>query len=171
MTDKKYAFLIYSSTLDSENYNSYYYGFGVHFFRIVGDKPFGRGDVVEILNCEQRTKSEFRIDVRVLGDPMPRYSVRQFDPATRIELPTLIFLSSRIYLSPFSDYKIEKEFNCEVLTFQQTQQDSNKIYAVALLATGTECRVVCREPTTKVCFEWVVSSRDDMESPKDLARV
>jgi hypothetical protein len=147
--------------LSSDNLHSYEYGFGQQFFRIVGDRPFGRGDIVEILEHGQRTPAEYRIQVRVLGDP--RVSGRHFDPSTRVELPTLIFLSSRIYLSEFSDYKIEKTINSEVITFQSAQQDRNKIYAIAFLAKGLSCKVLCREPTSKVQFEWLVSSREDLE--------
>jgi hypothetical protein len=155
----KYCFLNYSSTLDQENRYSYTYGFGKNFFRITGDRPFGRGDVIEMLSEEQCTLSEYRINVRVLGDP--RVSGRRFDPSTRIELPTLIFLSTRIYLSEFSDYRVELVENCQVLTFQGTTQDRNKIYAVALLATGTEGKIICQEPTSKSRFEWILNATDD----------
>jgi hypothetical protein len=156
----KYAFLIYSSTLAPDNKNSYEFGFAHKFFRIVGDRPFGRGDIVEVLSHEQRTSEEFRIDVRVLGDP--RVSGRHFDEEKRIELPTLLFLSTRIYLSPSSDYQIIDSYNCEILSFQSVRQDANRVYAVAALVSGIDTRVVCQEPTSKVKFEWHIQSRNDL---------
>lgn len=155
-----YAFLIYSSTLDADQHHSYSYGYGTNFFRIVGDRPFGRGDVVEILEHGQRAANEYRIKVRVLGDP--RVSGRRFDEKTRIELPTLLFLSSRVYLSEYSDYQMVTATNAEILTYQSIKQDHNKIYAVAMLVTGNEARVLCAEPTTKVRWEWVITSKDDL---------
>jgi hypothetical protein len=158
-----YCFLVYSSTLAKDNVHSYEFGFGTSFFRIVGDKPFGRGDVCEVLSLEQRNSSEFRIGVRVLGDP--RISGRDFDQSKRVELPTLLFLTSRIYLSEFSDYKIIQAINCEVISFRNVTQERNKVYAVAVLAKGTDCKLICEDPSTHVRIEWIIQSSKDLDKP------
>lgn len=157
-----YCFLIYSSSIAKDNLASYEFNFATKFFRIVGDRPFGRGDVVEILDYKQKNQNEFRIDVRVLGDP--RIKGRRFDQSSRIEIPTLLFLASRIYLSEFSEYDIVEQVNCEVLSFQSVKQDQNKVYAVAVLANNINSKLTCREPTTGSVFEWLMSSKKDLDA-------
>src|SRR5215467_14723712 len=124
----EHAFLIYSSSKNFHGLNSYEYGFADHTFSIVGDKPFSRGDIVQIQSCRKESRNEFRINVKVLGDP--RIMSDEFDGSNRIEIPTLLFLSSRIYLSEFSDYEIISTTNAKVLSFEGVQQDRNKTYAV-----------------------------------------
>lgn len=156
------AFIIYSS-VDDRGVHSYSYGFAHNTFRLVGDRPFSRGDVVEILDYTVESRNEFRINVKVLGDPS--INSREFDSDNRIEIPTLLFLSSRIYLSAFSDYKIAETVNARILNFSGVQQDQNKIYAVAALIKGPEAHIVCEESNSGVRWEWWV--HDKSESKKN----
>jgi hypothetical protein len=162
MSDKiegTYCFLIYSSALASDGNNSYEFGFGMSFFRLIGNKPFGRGDVVQITEIDQWLPNEFRIYVKVLGDP--RVQGRYFDEKQRVELPTLLFLSSRIYLSDYSEYQIDSTINSRVLSFQAVRQDRNKIYSVAILAYGTEAKVICKDSRSQVKWEFVISDKPE----------
>ena len=128
-----YCFLIYSSKKIEEGVNIYEYGYATHRMTIVGNKPFSRGDVAEVLSSKRESRNEFRITVNILGDPQinPNLSFNE-----RIEIPTLLFLSSRIYLSEFSGYEVVDTVNAKVLNFEEVKQDQNKIYAVAALVSG-----------------------------------
>jgi hypothetical protein len=154
---RSYAFLIYSSNKNNSE-NSYEYGFSTHSFKIVGDKPFSRGDIVEILSHNQESRNQYRINVRVLGDPAINSRVSSNEP--RIEIPTLLFLSSRIYLSEFSSFQIERAINAKILAFEGVKQDQSKIYAVAALVSGAEANIKCMDPNSGVKFEWTISDRD-----------
>lgn len=154
----EYAFLIYSSNKNFHRLDSYEYGFANHTFSIIGDKPFSRGDIVQITKSGKESRNEYRINVKVLGDP--KINSNQFDASNRIEVPTLLFLSSRIYLSEFSDYKIVKCINARVLAFEGVQQDKNRIYAVAALVTNAEAHIVAQDPISRVSWEWYISDKD-----------
>lgn len=154
----EHAFLIYSSSKNFHGLHSYEYGFANHTYSIIGDKPFSRGDVVQIVDYKKESRNEFRINVKVLGDPI--INSNEFDNSHRIEIPTLLFLSSRIYLSEFSDYAIVNTINARVLNFEGVQQDRNRIYAVATLVTGSEAHIVAQDPISKVRWEWMVSDKD-----------
>jgi hypothetical protein len=157
----EYAFLIYSSSKNFHGLNSYEYGFANHTFSIIGDKPFSRGDVVRIHNYGKESRNEFRINVHVIGDPKLCVDEEEaFDTRSRIEIPTLVFLSSRIYLSEYSEYNIIENTNAKVLDFQGVQQDHNKIYAVAALVSSSEAHIVAEEKTSKAKFEWFVLDKD-----------
>jgi hypothetical protein len=160
-----YAFLIYSSSKNFHGLHSYEYGFVNHTFCILADKPFSRNDVVQITDYKKESRGEFRINVKVLGDP--RINSGQFNVSNRIEIPTLLFLSSRIYLSKFSEYAITSCINARILAFEGVQQDHNKIYAVAALVTGSEAHIIAQDPVSKVKFEWYISDKD---SPHRYAR-
>jgi hypothetical protein len=139
--------------------NSYEYGFANHTYSIIGDKPFSRGDVVHITDSRKESRNEFRINVKVLGDP--KINSSEFNLSNRIEVPTLLFLSSRIYLSEFSEYEIVNTINARVLNYEGVQQDRNKIYAIAALVTGSESHIVAQDPVSRVKFEWYISDRDN----------
>ena len=104
----EHAFLIYSSSKNFYGSHCYEYGFGNRTFSIVGDKPFSRGDVVQILNHCKESRNEYRFTVKVLGDPRIN---SDYDGSRRIEIPTLMFLSRRIYLSEHSDYEVVDSWN------------------------------------------------------------
>lgn len=162
MSDKiegTYCFLIYSSTLAPDGSNSYEFGFGSNFFRLIGDRPFGRGDIAQITEIDSWNPHELKIYVKVLGDP--RVQGRYFDEKQRIEIPTLLFLSSRISLSEYSQYEIDSTINSRVLSLQAVTQDRNKIYAVAALVYGAEAKIICKNSMSGVRFEWLVSDRPD----------
>lgn len=154
----QYAFLIYSSSKNYHGVYSYEYGFANHTFSIIGDKPYSRGDIVEITSYRKESRNEFRINVKVLGDP--RINSDKFDAYNRIEIPTLLFLSSRIYLSEFSDYEIVNTVNADILSFEGVKQDRNKIYAVAALVTNAEAHIVAQERNSRVRWEWMISDKD-----------
>jgi hypothetical protein len=154
----EHAFIIYSSTKNFYGANTYEYGFSNHTYSIVADKPFSRGDIVKIVNYKKESRNEFRVTVEVLGDP--KINSDQFDASNRIEVPTLLFLSSRIYLSEFSDYKIVKCINARVLAFEGVQQDKNRIYAVAALVTNAEAHIIAQDPISRVSWEWYISDKD-----------
>jgi hypothetical protein len=155
---EQYAFLIYSSSKNFHDQNSYEYGFASHTFSIIADKPFSRGDVVKITDYKKESRHEFRINVKVLGDP--KINSTEFDTHQRIEIPTLMFLSSRIYLSEFSDYEIIEAKNARILSFENVQQDKNKICAVAALVTTREAYIIAKEKTSGVKFEWIIYDKD-----------
>jgi hypothetical protein len=152
-----YAFLIYSSNKNNDEH-SYEYGFSTHSFKIIGDKPFSRGDIVKILSHKKESRNQYRIYVKVIGDPAINSDVETKEP--RIEIPTLIFLSSRIYLSEFSDFQIASTINAKILTFEGVQQDQSKIYAVAALVSESEANIRCVDQNSGIKFEWVISDRD-----------
>jgi hypothetical protein len=154
----EYAFLIYSSSKNFHGLQSYEYGFANHTYSIIGDKPFSRGDVVKIIDYKKESRNEFRINVKVLGDP--KINSNEFNIANRIEIPTLLFLSSRIYLSEFSEYEIVNTINARILAFEGVQQDKNRIYAVAALVTNSEAHIVAQDPISKVRWEWFISDKD-----------
>jgi hypothetical protein len=153
----EYAFLIYSSN-KLNNEHSYEYGFSTHSFKIVGDKPFSRGDIVEILSHKKESRNQYRIYVKVIGDPAINSRDETKEP--RIEIPTLLFLSSRIYLSEFSDFQITSTINAKILTFEGVQQDSSKIYAVAALVCESEANIKCTDVNSGTKFEWSISDKD-----------
>jgi hypothetical protein len=156
MSSGEYAFLIYSSSKNFYGLDCYEYGFASNTFSIVGDKPFSRGDIVQILDHKRESRNEYRFNVKVLGNPRVN-SVPKFNSSTRIEIPTLMFLSSRIYLSEFSDYRVIRTINARVISFEGVEQDCNKIYAVAVLVTDAEAHIIAQEVNSKTKFEWVIA--------------
>jgi hypothetical protein len=152
-----YCFLIYSSKKIEEGVHVYEYGYATHSMTIVGDKPFSRGDVAEVLSYKRESRNEFRITTKILGDPQINPG---FSSSERIEIPTLLFLSSRIYLSEFSSYEIVNTVNAQILNFEEVKQDQNKIYAVAALVSGAESHIIAQDPNSKVRWEWVINDSD-----------
>jgi len=145
-----------ASSFTADNKNSYEFWFLGNMIRLIGDKPFSRGDVIQIESVNVKSQE---IKVKFIASPTLRDSLPD-DCCPIHELPTLVFLTTRVYLDEHSDYHIICDSNSELLLSYSATQDSNKIYALAALVTGDSVRISGAERTTRTEFEWIIDKRN-----------
>lgn len=148
-----FAIMNYSSKTGIDSKNSYEFWFYSDLIRIIGDKPFARGDVVEILAIDEEKKE---IKIEVLGDPNIEDVPSQ---VLEKELPVFMFLVTPLPLDELSDYNFYCDNdNCKFLVIKSSIKSRNKRYVVCCLINGESVRVKAVESVTKAEFEWVVSN-------------
>jgi len=149
-----YVLLNNSSSPSVDNLHSYDFWFLKNLIRLIGDKPFSRGDVAVIKEVSPELQS---ITIEVLGD---YYTEKMPDTIPPIDdLPGLIFLSSKIYLNERSEYVLDHDDNVTILLSYTSSIDGNKAYAAAITMTGNYGKVTGHDEQTNVQFEWVIDTR------------
>lgn len=161
LTLPKYCVLNYASRKGPDDKNAYEFWYCHNFIRIISNngKPFSRGDVAEIINVHDDQKDSY-ILVDVLGDPFTDTLPKEVYQEK--EIPTLLFLRSRIFLNCYSEYAFQHSDNIEILNYYSTIIDNNKSYVVTILVTGDYGFVKGIDVTSKTEFEWICTDQDSI---------
>lgn len=153
--NKDYCIINYQSKLGIDGIHSYEFWFTSSIIRVVADKPFGRGDVAKILGVKKHSDTEWRIKVEIIGDP----SIETL-PSNLLEdeIPTLLFLTPKIYLNDQSEYHAYGTDNVHILLNCSATLDGNKSHTIAVLVKGKQAKVFAVEKLTNDRLEWLISS-------------
>lgn len=126
----------YSSNLSSiDNRHSFEYFFRHKLLRIRGNKPFARGDMLNITSMAE-TNSGVVLDAAVVTD-------EEYQRA-----PVLLFVSNRFVFNPYSEFSYDVQGDVQLLKVVDTTIDENYSSAFICLARG-DGTIVCTEPIFK----------------------
>lgn len=159
MSDKKYAILNYQSDKGIDGKPSYNFWFTSSLIRIIGDKPFGRGDICEIIEIRKINPTEWNIQVSVIGDVNVDSEAMEFiENYKEEEVPTLIFLTTKIYLDVSSDvHMYTDKDNIEVLLNCSSVMNNNKSYTIAALMKGKQGKIFGIDKVNGTSLEWLIT--------------
>lgn len=158
MSNKKYAILNYQSDKGIDGKPSYNFWFTSSLIRIIGDKPFGRGDICEILDIKKINSTEWNIYVSVIGDVNVDSEAMELIKNYKEEIPTLIFLTTKIYLDITSDiHAYTDNDNIEILLNCSSVMNNNKSYTIAALVKGKQGRVFGIDKVNGTSLEWLIT--------------
>ena len=158
MSNKKYAILNYQSDKGIDGKPSYNFWFTSSLIRIIGDKPFGRGDICEILEIKKINATEWNIHVAVIGDVNVDSEAMEFVKEYKEEVPTLIFLTTKIYLDVDSDiHAYTDSDDIEILLNCSSIMNNNKSYTIAALVKGKQGRVYGIDKVNGTSLEWLIT--------------
>ena len=135
----RYCVLNYESKLGPDGLHSYEFWFTSSIIRIVSEKPFGRKDIAVIESIVKQSDTEHRINIQVIGDP--KINTIPDEVFKEGEVPTLLFLTPKIYLNELSDYHAYGSDNAEILLNIPATLDGNKSYTIAALIKGKSATV------------------------------
>jgi hypothetical protein len=152
----RFCYVYYSSSLSPDGYHSYTFWFHGAYIQIRGDKPFARGDIVEIVDVSKGAGSFWTIEVKVLGTPSLDEEV---DPDLPGKIPVLMLLSTKIYVGSDTDYHAEVSGRGEILIFTSTTYEGNKAYASAILVWGHYATLLCTDKVHGDQFQWVIKAK------------
>ena len=150
-----YCVLNYQSKLGVDKRHSYEFWFTSSIIRIIADKPFGRGDIAKIKNITKQSETEWRINIDVLGDPKIEKIPREV--FSQGEVPTLLFVTPKIYLNDHSEYHAFGSDNVKILLNCSATLDGNKSYTIAALVKGKQAKIYAADKFTGDRIEWLIS--------------
>lgn len=150
----KYVILNNSSSFGPEGNYIYEFWFLRKLLKLIGDKPFSRGDIAKIAEINEQMQY---IKIDVIGDPSQE-EVRNSAPPIN-QIPALLFLSSKIYLNENSEYVLDADDNVEIILSYTSLLDGNKAYAAAVTMFGDYARVTGYDERTGISFEWLLENR------------
>lgn len=158
MFNKKYAILNYQSDKGIDGKPSYNFWFTSSLIRVIGDKPFGRGDICEISEIKKINSTEWNIYVKIIGDINVDSEAMEFIKNYTEEIPTLIFLTTKIYLDVNSDVHIYTDNdNIEVLLNCSSVMNNNKSYTIAALVKGKQGKIFGIDKVNQTSLEWLIT--------------
>jgi hypothetical protein len=154
----KYTILNYQSDKGIDGKPSYNFWFTSSLIRIIGNKPFGRGDIALIKNIKKPSSTEWNIEVDIIGD-------LELDPeamelATQLkndEIPTLVFATTKIYLDKTSDVHVYGTDNVEILLNCSSTMNDNKSYTIAALVKGRQGKLFGIDKNNGTSLEWLIT--------------
>lgn len=146
----------YVSKLGIDGNYSYEFWFASSIIRIIADKPFGRGDIVEINSITKQSNTEWRINIKVIGDP--KLEKIAMDLTEGEEIPTLLFVTPKIYLNEYSEYHAYSTDNIQIVLNCSAILDGNKSYTIAALVRGKQGKIFASDAVTGNKVEWLVTS-------------
>lgn len=150
----KYVVLNNSGSMSPDGNYDYCFWFLRQLIRLIGDRPFSRGDLAEIVEVNPKLST---IRVRVLGDPATEKMPADL-PAWD-EIPGLIFVSTKIYLNDKSDYTLDTDESIQILMSYTSIIDGNKAYAAAVTMVGSSGKITGHDSLTNVKWEWLLEER------------
>jgi hypothetical protein len=154
-----YCYINYQSNRSPNDQSSYAFWFASSLIKIVADKPFGRGDIVELKEIKKISPTEWIISCIVLGDPLLDLKVQDFvENLEQEEIPTLMFVTTKIYLNSNSDIAVYSTDNCEILLNCTSILDNNKSCTIAALVKGKQAKIFGIDNINKTKFEWLLTS-------------
>ena len=152
----KYCVLNYESKIGVDGLNSYEFWFTSSIIRIIADKPFGRGDIAIIKDIVKQSETEHRITIEIIGDPKITKGLENL--GENEEIPTLLFVTPKIYLNELSEYHAYGSDNVEILMNIPAVLDHNKSYTVAALVKGKHAKIHAIDKFSGEKMEWIISS-------------
>lgn len=153
----KYCMVNYQSARGIDNKPSYDFWFTSSLIRVIGDQPFGRGDIARINEIRKPSNTEWNIDVDILGDPSIDKDAKLFYDTNPEEIPTLIFATSKIYLNKTSEMHIYSTENVEVILNCSSMMNDNKSCTVAALISGKQGRIYGIDKVNGTPIEWLIT--------------
>jgi len=160
-----YAIMNYSSKIGIDNKHSYEFWYYSELMRIIGDKPFARGDIVNIDSVNDDTKE---IRITVCGDPANEFENIPEEATNQQELPVFMFLVTPMPLDEKSNYNFFCDENSKILMIKSSIKSNNKRYAVCALVRGEKPYVRAVESETKAVFEWSISDENSVVTKKEI---
>ena len=147
------CFTNYSSTREngqsvSDQSKSYNYWNHNCLVRIVGDKPFSRGDRIRVYHVSAPSDSQFNMYVNVLDDS---------DPLPKEPHPTLLIASVRLPLDPEDNYTLNHTENVKVIGECNSIVDGNLHKTVVLLVHSNYATVSSIDENGDRICEWIIT--------------
>lgn len=124
--------------------------------RIIGDKYFTRGDLVEIYYISSPNESQCNIYCKVHGS---RENVENLPEEITEEIPTILIASVRTPLDPNEEYTLEYGSNVKVIKECDSLILGNQYKTVVMLVTSDNISVSVVDGDKRRICEWVI--RDD----------
>lgn len=156
MSDK-YIYLNYQSEKGIDGKPSYNFWFTSSLIRVIGDKPFGRGDIARIRNIRKVTPTEWNIEVDIIGDSKVDPEAMDLIKSLEEEIPTLIFATTKIYLDKEVSIEAFGTDNVEILLNCSSIMNDNKSYTIAALITGKQGKIFGIDPVKELSLEWLIT--------------
>lgn len=156
MSDK-YIFLNYQSEKGIDGKPSYNFWFTSSLIRVIGDKPFGRGDIARIREIRKPTPTEWNIDVDIIGDTEVDSEAMDLVSSLDEEIPTLIFVTTKIYLDKSSDVHLYATDDIEILLNCSSVMNDNKSYTIAALVKGKQGKIYGIDKVNGTPLEWLIT--------------
>lgn len=150
-----YCILNYQSEEGVDKLNSSNFWFTSSLIRIIGDKPFGRGDIAEIVEIKNPTETEWCIYCNIIGDPS--LDIIPDEVYKNGEVPTFLFVTTKIYTNINSEYEFFSSDNVKILLACSAVMNDNKSYTAAILMKGKQGKVQAVDKVTGTEMEWVVT--------------
>lgn len=115
-----------SSKSQIDGKNSYCYWFRGKLIRIIADKPFARGDILNIISIETNSNNGIIINTTVDTGDYEKY-------------PVLSFVSTRLVYNKYSDFEFVTSPEIKIIkTIDQIMDDNYSVCFIILTdATGT----------------------------------
>lgn len=151
-----YCVLNYQSEEGVDRLNSYNFWFTSSLIRVIGDKPFGRGDIARITEVRHSTETEWCVYCEILGSPEYGDDIPE-EAYEKGEIPTFIFTTTKIYTNVDSDYQFFSSDNVQILMACSAVMNDNKSYTVGVLVKGKQGKVQAVDDMTGVEMEWVIT--------------
>jgi hypothetical protein len=157
---KKYIILNYQSEKGIDGKPSYNFWFTSSLIRVIGNKPFSRGDIAEITDIKKVSGTEWNIHVNILGDyTIDPEAMDLVQSIQEDEIPTLIFATTKIYLDKDSDLHIYTTDNIEILLNCSSEMNNNKSYTIAALVKGSQGKIFGLDKINGTSLEWLVTDK------------
>jgi hypothetical protein len=150
-----YCVLNYQSEEGVDKLNSSNFWFTSSLIRVIGDKPFGRGDIAKIIEVKHPTETEWCIYCEIIGDP--ELDEIPDEVYAEGEVPTFIFVTTKIYTNVASEYEFFSSDNVKVLLACSAVMNDNKSYTAAVLIKGKQGKVQAVDKLTGTEMEWVIT--------------
>ena len=112
-----------SSKSSIDNKDSYSYWFRGKMIRIIANKPFARGDILNIKSISQKSNDSIIIDAEVDSGEYKQY-------------PVLNFISTRLVYNKYSDFTFTASSNIQILKIIEQIMDDN--YSVCFITLTTD---------------------------------
>ena len=157
MTENKYIILNYQSDKGIDGKPSYNFWFTSSLIRVIGDKPFARGDIALIEDITKPSPTEWNIKVRIIGDYRIDKEATDLVSSLSEEIPTLIFATTKIYLDETSDMHIYGSDNIEILLNCSSVMNNNKSYTIAALVKGKQGKIFGYDKVHETPLEWLIT--------------
>ena len=157
MTDKKYIILNYQSDKGIDGKPSYNFWFTSSLIRVIGNKPFGRGDIALIREIRKPSPTEWNIEVDIIGDAKVDAEAMDLVASLNEEIPTLIFATTKIYLDKNSDVHIYSTDDIEILLNCSSSMNDNKSYTIAALVKGKQGKIYGHDRVNQTSLEWLIT--------------
>lgn len=156
-----YCIVPYQSSRGIDDRPTYAFWFTSSLVKIVGDKPFGRGDIVLLETIEKTNINEWTLECKVVGDPEIDPEAKQLSESSDREIPTLLFLTTKIYLHEDAEVDLTCTDNITLLLSCSSIINNNKSYTVVALIKGKQGRIRGLDSIHKTPLNWLIT-----DSPK-----
>lgn len=157
MICNKHIILNYQSDKGIDRKPSYNFWFTSSLIRVIGNKPFARGDIALIKEIKKPSPTEWNIEVDIIGDTKVDSEAMDLVVSLKEEIPTLIFATTKIYLDKDSDVHIYSTDDIEILLNCSSTMNDNKSYTIAALVKGKQGKIFGIDKINGTSLEWLIT--------------